>query len=329
MQKGLVRHRRLFEDFQTPNACGQRAGRPCLGTKPLPRPLIQGSDEVGSPWAPDPAAALVFSELGRQPPAEERDRHKAGRTSGRCKEPSRMRFAPGHSLPPAAHPSGTAGDGRGCPQTCAHSLLTSAPGRRCGKSLGGMPESGVRRQDTGLREGQRGAQGHTAAARVPRGVRCPRFPLDPVRGVTLRVQGAWEGLWFAVLPLNPPLQGSQTLGCSPPSSRLQVLAFGVGSGPPFLPPSSGNCLEGAFGAPGPRKLGICNPKAQASPPHRPLLPVPGWPTLPSPQLSTQVLCLGLLLGAFVRPWVSRAARALSLRSRVSPLAGRTLPTPEP
>lgn len=131
MQKGLVRHRLLFEDFQTPNACGQRVGRPCLGTKPLPRPLIQGSDEG---W-------LSLGSRPRCRPhvySEESPRRRKGQTqSGKdkradCKEPSRMQFAPGRSLPPTAHPSGTAGGGRGWPQTCACGLLTSAPGRGCG-----------------------------------------------------------------------------------------------------------------------------------------------------------------------------------------------------
>lgn len=128
-----------------------------------------------------------------------------------------------------------------------------------------MPESRVRRQDTGLREGQRAAQGHTATVRVPRGVRCPHSPLDPGRGVTLRVQGAWKGLWFAGTSPPPHRRAPRLWGVALRASGLQVLAFGVGSDPPFLPPSSGECLEGAFGAPGPRKLGICSLKSQTSP----------------------------------------------------------------
>lgn len=230
--------------------------------------------------------------------------------------------AGGRSLPPTAHPSGTAGGGRGCPQTCAHSLLASAPGRGCGKSLGDMPESRVRRPDTGLREGQRAAQGHTATVRVPRGVRCPHSPLDPGRGVTLRVQGAWKGLWFAGTSPPPHRRAPRLWGVALWASGLQVLAFGVGSDPPFLPPSSGECLEGAFGAPGPRKLGICSLKSQTSPLTAPRLAHPPQPPAqqgPAPGPPAGRLCPAL--GFTV-------AQALSRRSRVSPLTGRTLLTPE-
>lgn len=276
------------------------------------------------PGLQTPLLPSCLANSEESPPQKKGTDTKGDGQAADCKEPLRMQLAPCRRPQPPAHrpPQRDRRGQQGLSPDLRPQPPSICPRERVWQELGGMPESRVRRPDTGLREGQRAAQGHTATVRVPRGVRCPHSPLDPGRGVTLRVQGAWKGLWFAGTSPPPHRRAPRLWGVALWASGLQVLAFGVGSDPPFLPPSSGECLEGAFGAPGPRKLGICSLKSQTSPLTAPRLAHPPQPPAqqgPAPGPPAGRLCPAL--GCTV-------AQALSRRSRVSPLTGRTLLTPE-